>query len=229
MNVRILQTILNKEGVVRDLVDDMSMIDDTGEISNFLLDFNTELEDIKDTSMELFGKVSGETWRNFQSVGAFFVDIDEHLKVITKVINKSIDLNDTKELIERMLHAYCYAVYRYVPNEEGESSEMYEYAEDRELYKATEDLKLDDETKALLKTQEVIEAVEGFKQMWMEYNKQPDEVDYFKYTGTFYSDDDIIEEGATPEGRLEFDEEEEETDRLFEGLDSILDLVEEEK
>lgn len=229
MNVKIIQSILNKEGVVNDLVEDMAMIDDTGEISNFLLDYSTELEDLKETSLLLFGKVSGESWRNFQSVGAFYTDIEEHYRVITKVINKQIDLIQTKELIERMLHAYCYAVYRYLPDEKGDSSELYEYADDRELYKAVESLDLDDETKELLETPEVEEALGEFTRMWKEYGKEPEEVDYFKYTGTFYRDEDIADESN--QGSLDFYEEDykDPTDRLFEGVDSILDFVEEER
>ena len=223
MRAKIITSLLNKEGVVNDLLEELSMIDDTVEVSNFLLDHEQELEELKETAIKCFGQVSSVSWRNIAQVGAFYGEVKEYYRSIMKITNKQMDLDHLKRTIMSMLYAYIYAIIDYLPSQDGDSSELYEFNEDKVAVRVIDTLEVPDEVKALYANEDFREAVTTLEMLWSESPFVIDQLDFFKVYNMNYTDGDI-DSSETDEDALEFDGNSE----LLRDVDSILDVIEEE-
>ena len=223
MRAKIITSLLNKEGVVNDLLEELSMIDDTVEVSNFLLDHEQELEELKETAIKCFGQVSSVSWRNIAQVGAFYGEVKEYYRSVMKITNKQMDLENLKRTIMSMLYAYIYAIVDYLPSQDGDSSELYEFNEDKIAVKVIDTLEIPEEVKALYADEDFREAVATLERLWSESPFVIDQLDFFKVYNMNYTDGDI-DSSETDEDALEFDGNSE----LLKDIDSILDVIEEE-
>ena len=223
MRAKIITSLLNKEGVVNDLLEELSMIDDTVEVSNFLLDHEQELEELKETAIKCFGQVSSVSWRNIAQVGAFYGEVKEYYRSVMKITNKQMDLENLKRTIMSMLYAYIYAIVDYLPSQDGDSSELYEFNEDKIAVKVIDTLEIPEEVKALYADEDFREAVATLERLWSESPFVIDQLDFFKVYNMNYTDGDI-DSSETDEDALEFDG----NGGLLKDIDSILDVIEEE-
>ena len=223
MRAKIITSLLNKEGVVNDLLEELSMIDDTVEVSNFLLDHEQELEELKETAIKCFGQVSSVSWRNIAQVGAFYGEVKEYYRSVMKITNKQMDLENLKRTIMSMLYAYIYAIVDYLPSQDGDSSELYEFNEDKVAVRVIDTLEVPEEVKALYANEDFREAVSTLEVLWGESPFVIDQLDFFKVYNMNYTDGDI-DSSENDEDALEFDGNSE----LFKEVDSILDVIEEE-
>lgn len=223
MRAKIITSLLNKEGVVNDLLEELSMIDDTVEVSNFLLDHEQELEELKETAIKCFGQVSSVSWRNIAQVGAFYGEVKEYYRSVMKITNKQMDLENLKRTIMSMLYAYIYAIVDYLPSQDGDSSELYEFNEDKVAVRVIDTLEVPEEVKALYANEDFREAVSTLEVLWSESPFVIDQLDFFKVYNMNYTDGDI-DSSETDEDSLEFNGNSE----LFKEVDSILDVIEEE-
>lgn len=223
MRAKIITSLLNKEGVVNDLLEELSMIDDTVEVSNFLLDHEQELEELKETAIKCFGQVSSVSWRNIAQVGAFYGEVKEYYRSVMKITNKQMDLENLKRTIMSMLYAYIYAIVDYLPSQDGDSSELYEFNEDKVAVRVVDTLEVPEEVKALYANEDFREAVSTLEVLWSESPFVIDQLDFFKVYNMNYTDGDI-DSSETDEDSLEFNGNSE----LFKEVDSILDVIEEE-
>ena len=223
MRAKIITSLLNKEGVVNDLLEELSMIDDTVEVSNFLLDHEQELEELKETAIKCFGQVSSVSWRNIAQVGAFYGEVKEYYRSVMKITNKQMDLENLKRTIMSMLYAYIYAIVDYLPSQDGDSSELYEFNEDKIAVKVIDTLEIPEEVKALYANEDFREAVATLERLWSESPFVIDQLDFFKVYNMNYTDGDI-DSSETDEDALEFDG----NGALLKDVDSILDVIEEE-
>ena len=223
MRAKIITSLLNKEGVVNDLLEELSMIDDTVEVSNFLLDHEQELEELKETAIKCFGQVSSVSWRNIAQVGAFYGEVKEYYRSVMKITNKQMDLENLKRTIMSMLYAYIYAIVDYLPSQDGDSSELYEFNEDKIAVKVIDTLEIPEEVKALYADEDFREAVATLERLWSESPFVIDQLDFFKVYNMNYTDGDI-DSSETDEDALEFDG----NGELLKDIDSILDVIEEE-
>ena len=223
MRAKIITSLLNKEGVVNDLLEELSMIDDTVEVSNFLLDHEQELEELKETAIKCFGQVSSVSWRNIAQVGAFYGEVKEYYRSVMKITNKQMDLENLKRTIMSMLYAYIYAIIDYLPSQDGDSSELYEFNEDKVAVRVIDTLEVPDEVKALYANEDFREAVTTLESLWSESPFVIDQLDFFKVYNMNYTDGDI-DSSETDEDALEFDG----NGELLRDVDSILDVIEEE-
>lgn len=223
MRAKIITSLLNKEGVVNDLLEELSMIDDTVEVSNFLLDHEQELEELKETAIKCFGQVSSVSWRNIAQVGAFYGEVKEYYRSIMKITNKQMDLENLKRTIMSMLYAYIYAIVDYLPSQDGDSSELYEFNEDKVAVRVIDTLEVPEEVKALYANEDFREAVSTLEVLWSESPFVIDQLDFFKVYNMNYTDGDI-DSSEADEDNLEFDG----NGELLKDIDSILDVIEEE-
>lgn len=223
MRAKIITSLLNKEGVVNDLLEELSMIDDTVEVSNFLLDHEQELEELKETAIKCFGQVSSVSWRNIAQVGAFYGEVKEYYRSVMKITNKQMDLENLKRTIMSMLYAYIYAIVDYLPSQDGDSSELYEFNEDKVAVRVVDTLEVPEEVKALYANEDFREAVSTLEVLWSESPFVIDQLDFFKVYNMNYTDGDI-DSSEADEDSLEFNGNSE----LFKEVDSILDVIEEE-
>ena len=223
MRAKIITSLLNKEGVVNDLLEELSMIDDTVEVSNFLLDHEQELEELKETAIKCFGQVSSVSWRNIAQVGAFYGEVKEYYRSVMKITNKQMDLENLKRTIMSMLYAYIYAIVDYLPSQDGDSSELYEFNEDKIAIKVIDTLEIPEEVKSLYANEDFRDAVATLERLWSESPFVIDQLDFFKVYNMNYTDGDI-DSSETDEDSLEFNGNSE----LFKEVDSILDVIEEE-
>ena len=223
MRAKIITSLLNKEGVVNDLLEELSMIDDTVEVSNFLLDHEQELEELKETAIKCFGQVSSVSWRNIAQVGAFYGEVKEYYRSVMKITNKQMDLENLKRTIMSMLYAYIYAIIDYLPSQDGDSSELYEFNEDKVAVRVIDTLEVPEEVKALYANEDFREAVTTLERLWSESPFVIDQLDFFKVYNMNYTDGDI-DSSETDEDALEFDG----NGELLRDVDSILDVIEEE-
>lgn len=223
MRAKIITSLLNKEGVVNDLLEELSMIDDTVEVSNFLLDHEQELEELKETAIKCFGQVSSVSWRNIAQVGAFYGEVKEYYRSVMKITNKQMDLENLKRTIMSMLYAYIYAIVDYLPSQDGDSSELYEFNEDKIAVKVIDTLEIPEDVKSLYANEDFRDAVATLERLWSESPFVIDQLDFFKVYNMNYTDGDI-DSSETDEDSLEFNGNSE----LFKEVDSILDVIEEE-
>lgn len=223
MRAKIITSLLNKEGVVNDLLEELSMIDDTVEVSNFLLDHEQELEELKETAIKCFGQVSSVSWRNIAQVGAFYGEVKEYYRSVMKITNKQMDLENLKRTIMSMLYAYIYAIVDYLPSQDGDSSELYEFNEDKIAIKVIDTLEIPEEVRSLYANEDFRDAVATLERLWSESPFVIDQLDFFKVYNMNYTDGDI-DSSETDEDSLEFNGNSE----LFKEVDSILDVIEEE-
>lgn len=223
MKKTIILNLMNKEGLVNDLIEDLNMLDDVVEIKNFLLDHENELKELRDTVVNCLGQVSGATWRNLQQVGAFYGDIREYYNSAMKITNQDLDFSKLKDLILSMLYAYIFSILDYLPREENETSEKYEINEDKEVVLVIEDFVVPEDVVELMNEDSFKDTLNELVKMWEESPFNLEDLDYFRVNNIFFKDSDIGSDEGDDDA-LEFDD----NNDLFDGLQSIMDLVERE-